>query len=78
MAREVLNIFLINYSIIITFQILLKIWENMKRKEENELLKDNIRVEKESKIFYLGIKGSSTVEDIANEIKKQIISNDII
>ena len=46
MTREVLNVFLINYSIIITFQILLKIWENMKLKEENELLKDNIRVEK--------------------------------
>ena len=78
MAREVLNAFLINYSIIITFQILLIIWENMKLKEENELLKDNIRVEKESKIFYFGIKDSSTAEDIANEIKKQIISNDII
>ena len=61
MDREVLNVFLINYSIIITFQILLKIWENMKLKEENELLKDNISVEKESTIFYLGIKVNSTM-----------------
>lgn len=76
MDREVLNVFLINYSIIITFQILLKIWENMKLKEENELLKDNIRVEKESKIFYLGIKVNSTMEnavtakEIAEELNK--------
>ena len=79
MAREVLNVFLINYSIIITFQILLKIWENMKLKEENELLKDNIRVEKESKIFYFGIKVNSAMEnnatakEIAEELKKYFI-----
>lgn len=79
MDREVLNVFLINYSIIITFQILLKIWENMKLKEENELLKDNIRVEKESKIFYLGIKVNSAMENaatakkIAEELKKCFI-----
>lgn len=53
--------------------MLLKIWENNKLKEENELLKDNIRIEKENKIFYLGIKGNSTAKEISEELKKYFI-----
>lgn len=72
MAREVLNIFLINYSIIITFQILSKIWENNKLKEENNLLKDNIRIKEKRKEFTFNsqIESDSGVEQIKSEIEK--------
>lgn len=72
MAREVLNVFLINYSIIITFQILSKIWENNKLKEENNLLKDNIRIKEKRKEFTFNsqIESDSGVEQIKSEIEK--------
>lgn len=72
MAREVLNVFLINYSIIITFQILSKIWENNKLKEENNLLEDNIRIKEKRKEFTFNyqIESDSGVEQIKSEIEK--------
>nr|DAW46857.1 MAG TPA: hypothetical protein [Caudoviricetes sp.] len=72
MAREVLNVFLINYSMIITFQILSKIWENNKLKEENNLLKDNIRIKEKRKEFTFNsqIESDSGVEQIKSEIEK--------
>ena len=72
MAREVLNAFLINYSIIITFQILSKIWENNKLKEKNNLLKDNIRIIEKRKAFTINfqIESDSSVEHIKSEIEK--------
>jgi hypothetical protein len=72
MVREVLNAFLINYSIIITFQMLSKIWENNKLKEENNLLKDNIRIKEKRKEFTFNsqIESDSGVEQIKSEIEK--------
>ena len=72
MVREVLNAFLINYSIIITFQMLSKIWENNKLKEENNLLKDNIRIKEKRKEFTFNsqIESDSGVEQIKREIEK--------
>ena len=72
MAREVLNAFLINYSIIITFQMLSKICENNKLKEENNLLKDNIRIKEKRKEFTFNsqIESDSGVEQIKSEIEK--------
>ena len=72
MVREVLNVFFINYSIIITFQMLSKIWENNKLKEENNLLKDNIRIKEKRKEFTFNsqIESDSGVEQIKSEIEK--------
>ncbi len=72
MVREVLNVFFINYSIIITFQMLSKIWENNKLKEENNLLKDNIRIKEKRKEFTFNsqIESVSGVEQIKSEIEK--------
>ena len=59
-------IFLVAYSVNLTLQFALNTYKLIKLKEENALLKDKVRVEKESRTFTIQLEASC---DIENEIE---------
>ena len=60
-------IFLVAYSVNLTLKFALNTYKLIKLKEENALLKDKVRVEKESRTFTIQLEAS---RDIENEIEK--------
>ena len=59
-------IFLVAYSVNLTLQFALNTYKLIKLKEENALLKDKVRIEKESRTFTIQLEAS---RDIENEIE---------
>lgn len=77
MDKDFYIMFLTIYSITITIQLFIKIGEKIKLKEKNDLLKDNIKIIKKSKTFYLEVNPDYGIEDIAKEIQ-DAMSDDTI
>lgn len=77
MDKDFYIMFLTIYSITITIQLFIKIGEKIKLKEKNDLLKDNIKIIKKSKTFYLEVNPDYSIEDIAKEIQ-DAMSDDTI